>query len=90
MLKMTNTIVGKEYITPRDALLSMISTHVLEKDTCYDPEPDAVTEILAHAVSYHIIKANITYIQVIYLMYNASEYTLCKIWLKVLNDSFSL
>ena len=52
MLRTTNTIVGKEYITPRDALLSMISTHTLEKDTCYDPDPDAVTEILAHAVSY--------------------------------------
>ncbi|KAL4228091.1 hypothetical protein ACF0H5_013526 [Mactra antiquata] len=49
MLKISNAIVGKEYITPRDALLSMISTHSLEKDSCYDPEPDAVTEILSHA-----------------------------------------
>lgn len=51
MLKMTNTIVGKEYVTPKDALLSMFSTHSLENDTCYEPDSDAVTEILAHAVS---------------------------------------
>lgn len=51
MLKLTNTIVGKEYVTPRDALLSMISTHRLETDSCYDPDPNAVTDILAHAVS---------------------------------------
>ncbi|WAQ98961.1 K0825-like protein [Mya arenaria] len=49
MLKLTNTIVGKEYITPRDALLSMLSTHALEKESCYDPDSDAVTEILSHA-----------------------------------------
>ena len=51
LLKTTNSVVGKEYVTPRDALLSMLSNHVLEKQSCYDPEPDLVTDILSHAVS---------------------------------------
>ena len=50
VMKFTNNIVGKDYVTPKDALLSMISNHVLEKDSCYDPEPDAITDILSHAV----------------------------------------
>lgn len=50
MLQLTNTIVGKQYVTPRDALLSMLSTHTLENDSCYDPETDAITDILNHAV----------------------------------------
>ena len=50
-MKLTNGVVGKDYITPKDALLSMISNHVLEEESCYDPEPDTVTDILCHAVS---------------------------------------
>ncbi|KAH3834366.1 uncharacterized protein KIAA0825-like isoform X2 [Dreissena polymorpha] len=49
MLQLTNTIVGKEYVTPRDALLSMLSLRTLENDSCYDPETDAITDILNHA-----------------------------------------
>lgn len=55
MLTLTNKIVGKEYVTPKDALLSMLSNHSLENDTCYDPDPDAVSEILTHAVSDDIL-----------------------------------
>ena len=54
VMKFTNSIVGKDYVTPKDALLSMISNHILEKDSCYDPEPDAITDILSHAVRYTI------------------------------------
>jgi len=50
MLHMTNTVVGKEYVTPRDALLSLLSTHALERESCYDPDTEAITEILSHAV----------------------------------------
>ena len=54
-MKLTNNVVGKDYVTPKDALHSMMSNHVLEKDSCYDPEPDAITDILSHAVSAAVI-----------------------------------
>lgn len=52
ILKTCNQLPGnKQYSSPKEAVNHVISTHIIEKDSCYDPEAEDVLTILSHVVS---------------------------------------
>lgn len=52
ILKTCNKLPGnKQYSSPKEAVNHVISTHIIEKDSCYDPEAEDVLTILSHVVS---------------------------------------
>ncbi|XP_033750005.1 LOW QUALITY PROTEIN: uncharacterized protein KIAA0825-like [Pecten maximus] len=49
ILNTVNKLPGnREWDDPRDAIANMLSANMLEKDSCYDPEPEDVHTILSH------------------------------------------
>ncbi|XP_041373481.1 uncharacterized protein KIAA0825-like [Gigantopelta aegis] len=49
ILKFTNDLPGsKDFSTPKEGLAHMLNSHVLEKDSCYDPEIEDVTAMLSY------------------------------------------
>ena len=55
ILVSTNNLPGsRTFSTPKDALGYVCSSHTLEKDTCYDPEPEEAIAIIVALVSYLI------------------------------------
>lgn len=52
ILKTCNKLPGnKQYSSPKEAVNHVISTHIIEKDSCYDPEAEDVLTILSHVIS---------------------------------------
>ncbi|KAK3600467.1 hypothetical protein CHS0354_013026 [Potamilus streckersoni] len=49
ILHFTNDLIGRQCSTPKEALQEMMSCHVLEKSSCYDPQPEQINGILQHA-----------------------------------------
>lgn len=52
ILRTCNNLPGnKQFGSPKEAVNHVISTHIIEKDSCYDPEAEDVLTILTHVVS---------------------------------------
>ena len=51
IMKTCNDLPGnKQWDNPKDCITYMLDTHILEKDSCYDPEADDINTILSHVV----------------------------------------
>ncbi|XP_062617081.1 uncharacterized protein KIAA0825-like [Saccostrea cucullata] len=52
ILRTCNNLPGnKQFASPKEAINNVISTHIIEKDSCYDPEAEDVLTILSHVIS---------------------------------------
>lgn len=52
IVKTCNDLPGnKPWDNPKDCITYMLDTHILEKDSCYDPEANDINTILSHVAS---------------------------------------
>ena len=49
---------GKEFHNAQDAIDYMYDAHLLEKNSCYDPESEDITRLLKYIVSIEVLIYN--------------------------------
>lgn len=81
ILRSTNSLPGnKDWSSPQDAINHMLNTNILEKDSCYDPEPDDINTILNH-----IVNMNCQIYNVIIIWYLPSTFFIKNYGVKFIN-----